>query len=180
MKFLKVTLIVIVSIVAIVLVLGLVAKNEIKIERTVVINKPKADVFNYIKLIKNEVKYNKWPMADPNLRVTYTGTDGTPGFTSKWDSDMKEVGSGEHEIKKITEGERVDTEVRFFKPFEGKGDSYMTTQSAGDNQSKVAWGFYEKMKYPMNVMLLFIDIPGMLGKDMDESLNTLKSNIEKQ
>ena len=179
MKVLKVILIVIVSIVALVLILALIAKNEIVVARSVTINKPKAEVFNYVKQIKNEVKYNIWPMKDPNLKVSYTGTDGTPGFTSKWDSPMKEVGSGEHEIKKVTEGERVDTEVRFFKPFEGKGDSYMTTESVGADQTKVTWGFYEKMSYPMNVMLMFMNMSEMLGKDMDVSLNNLKKNIEK-
>jgi len=36
------------------------------------------------------------------------------------------------------------------------------------------------MKYPMNIMLLFMDIPGMLGKDLETSLTNLKSVLEKQ
>jgi hypothetical protein len=35
------------------------------------------------------------------------------------------------------------------------------------------------MKYPMNVMMLLFNFEKMLGKDMDESLAMLKTNLEK-
>ena len=54
------------------------------------------------------------------MKIETHGTDGTPGFVSAWNSTSNEVGEGEQEIKKITEGERVDTELRFKRPFETK------------------------------------------------------------
>ena len=47
----------------------------------------------------------------------FTGTDGTVGFISAWESDIKNVGSGEQEILNIVEGERLGYEIRFLKPF---------------------------------------------------------------
>ncbi|CAN5504939.1 hypothetical protein BH10BAC5_BH10BAC5_15830 [soil metagenome] len=179
MKILKIFLIVVVSIAALVLILAAFTKNEINVTKEVVINKPKSEVFSYIKNIKNQDKYNKWVMADPNVRREYVGTDGTPGFIMKWDSENKEVGKGEQEIKKVIEGDRIDSEVRFLKPFEGKADSYMSTESISADQTKVKWGLYEKMKYPMNLMLMFVDIPEMLGNDMVVSLHNLKVVMEK-
>lgn len=52
---------------------------------------------------------------DPNMKKDFRGTDGTVGFVYAWDGNKK-AGKGEQEIKKITEGERVDVEVRFEKP----------------------------------------------------------------
>ena len=78
----------------------------------------KQDVFDFIKLLRNCDQYNKWVMQDPNLRKEFEGTDATVGFVYKWESDVKGVGKGEQHIIGITEGERVDYEIRFIQPFQ--------------------------------------------------------------
>ena len=170
---------VIAIIIVILLILALFTKKEYTIERDVIINKPTLQVFNYIKFLKNQDYYNKWVMMDPKAKKEYKGTDGTVGFVSAWDSDNKNVGKGEQEIKKINEGEKMDLEIRFSKPFEGKADAYLLTESISQNQTKIKWGFTSGMKYPMNIMLLFIDIPKMLGNDLQTSLTNLKNVLEK-
>jgi hypothetical protein len=35
------------------------------------------------------------------------------------------------------------------------------------------------MPYPMNLMLLFMDMDGMLGKDLQQGLDNLKGVLEK-
>lgn len=177
MKILKVILLVIVIIAAIVLIAALFIKKEYTVEQEIVINKPKQQVFDYIKHLKNQGNYNKWVMMDPNVRRDYKGTDGTVGFVSAWDSDNKNVGKGEQEIKRITEGERIDLEVRFEKPFKNTADVYMATEAESENQTKIRWGMEGKNSYPMNIMNLFI--PNMLGKDMQTSLVNLKTILEK-
>jgi hypothetical protein len=37
-------------------------------------------------------------MMDPDMKKTYRGTDGTVGFVSEWESNKKDVGTGEQEI----------------------------------------------------------------------------------
>ena len=101
MKILKIILIIIIIIVVIILISALFVKKEYAVDKEIVINKPKQDVFNYVKYLKNQNQYNKWVMMDPNVRRNYAGTDGTAGFIAKWDSDNKNVGKGEQEIKKI-------------------------------------------------------------------------------
>lgn len=171
---------IIAALIAILLVIALFIKKEYTIERETIISKPKEDVFNYIKFLKNQDNYNKWVMTDPNAKREYKGTDGSVGFVSAWDSDNKQVGKGEQEIKGIKEAERIDLEIRFIKPFEGKAESYIATEPIAGNQTKIKWNFNSGMKYPMNIMLLFVDIPGMLGKDLETSLVNLKSVLEKQ
>jgi len=117
---------------------------------------------------------------DPNMKKEYRGTDGIVGFVSAWDSEKPDVGKGEQEIKKITEGERIDFELRFIKPFEATYYAYMTTDSTGTGQTKVKWGFDGKMNYPMNLMLLFMNMDKMLGDDLETGLSNLKTVLEKQ
>jgi uncharacterized protein YndB with AHSA1/START domain len=180
MKILKIVLIGIAAIIALALIVAAFTKKDYAVVREITINKPKQEVFDYVKFLKNQDNYSKWAMMDPNMKKTYTGTDGTVGFVSAWDSQEKNVGAGEQEIKGITNGERIDFELRFKRPFEATDYAYMTTEDAGNNQTKVKWGFNGKMKYPMNLMLLCMDMDKMLGKDLDTGLSNLKSILEKQ
>ena len=121
----------------------------------------------------------KGPSLDPAMKKSYTGTDGTVGFVSTWESKNKNVGKGEQEITKIVEEDRIDMKLRFKEPFEAEDDAYMATEAAGADQTNVKWGFKGKMAYPMNLMLLFIDMEGMLGKDLQAGLDKLKVVLER-
>lgn len=106
--------------------------------------------------------------------------DGTVGFIAAWDSDNKEVGKGEQEIINLVEGDRIDLKLRFKKPFEAEDDAYLITQKISDNETNVIWGFKGKMNYPMNFMLLFMNMEKMLGDDLQTGLVDLKTILEKQ
>jgi len=179
MRILKKILIVVGILIAIPLIVALFVKKEYAVEKEIVINKPKTEVFEYIKLLKNQDNFSKWATIDPNMKKSYKGTDGTVGFVSHWESDNEEVGWGEQEIKKITEGERIDFELRFIKPFEATEPAFMSTETVSENQTKVKWGFSGHMDYPMNLMLLFMDFEKMIGDDLQTGLTKLKSEFEK-
>ena len=178
MKILKRILIVLGIIIAIPLIAALFVKKEYTVERDITIHKPKKEVFDYVKYLENQNNYSKWAMMDPDMEKTYRGTDGTEGFVSAWNSSKEDVGSGEQEIKKITEGERIDFELRFFKPFESVSPAYMTTEAISENETKVTWGFEGHMNYPMNLMMVFMDFEKMIGDDLQTGLSNLKEILE--
>ena len=178
MKILKGVLLVIVGIVVLALVVALFVKKDYAVERQITINKPESVVFDFIKHLKNQDQYSVWNNLDPAMKKTYTGTDGTVGFISAWESANKNVGKGEQEITNIVEDDRVDMKLRFKEPFEAEDNAYMATEAAGADQTNVKWGFKGKMAYPMNLMLLFVDMEGMLGKDLQAGLDKLKVVLE--
>ena len=178
MKILVNVLIVLVVIIAALLVTALFTKKSYFVEKEVLINKPKNEVFDYVKYLKNQNQYSKWANLDPHMKTAFKGTDGAPGFVSAWDSNQKNVGKGEQEIKKITDGERIDYEIRFIKPFPSTAPSYMTTEAVNEHQTKVKWAFAGNMTYPMNLMLLFMDMNKMIGDDLQTGLNNLKGIME--
>jgi hypothetical protein len=179
MKILKGILITLGILIAIPLIVALFVKKDYAIERTITINKPKLLVFDYIKFLKNQDNYSKWAMTDPNMKKAYTGTDGTVGFISAWESTDKNVGKGEQEIVKIVEGERMDVKLRFKVPFEAQDDAYFITEALSENQTKVRWGFKGAFPYPFNFMSLFFDMDKEVGKDLEVGLNNLKKVLEK-
>lgn len=176
MKILKRVLLVIAIIIAIPLIIGLFVSRDYKVERAITINKPKQQVFDYIKYLKNQDSFSKWAQMDPNMKKEYRGTDGRVGAVSYWNSEDGNVGEGEQEIKTIKDGERIDYELRFKRPIESTAPAYMITEDAGQN-TVVRWGFEGNSPYPMNIMNLFME--GMLGKDLETGLANLKKQMEK-
>jgi hypothetical protein len=168
-----------IGLIALLLILALFVKKGYAIEREIIINKPKQTVFDYIKLLKNQDSFSKWANTDPAMEKEYRGTDGTVGFVSAWNSKVKNVGKGEQTIKKITDGENIDFDLHFMKPMEAKAKANMATLALSENETKVKWGFSSGMKYPMNLMLLFMNMEKMLGDDLSEGLNNLKIDLEK-
>ncbi|HVI47716.1 MAG TPA: SRPBCC family protein [Chitinophaga sp.] len=180
MKVLLYILLVIAALIGLLLITALFVPKSYTVEREVVVNKPKQAVYDYIKYLKNQDNYSKWNQLDPNMKKSYTGTDGTEGFSYAWDSDNKNAGKGSQDIVKLTEGERVDFAIHFIKPFKADATAYMTTTAVSDTQTKVKWGFNGNMTYPMNLMLVCMNMDKMVGDDLQVGLNNLKTLLEKQ
>jgi len=89
MKIIKRILIGIGCLIALLLIVALFIKNDYSVEREITINKPRQEVFDYVKLLKNQDHYSKWVMTDPGMKKDFTGTDGTVGFVYAWDSQKK-------------------------------------------------------------------------------------------
>jgi hypothetical protein len=112
------------------------------------------------------------------MKQSFIGTDGTVGFISKWESDHKQVGSGEQEIKRVVDNERIETELRFLKPWKSVSDAYLITNVVEGSKTEVIWGFKGVNKVPFNIMMLFYNMDKAVGKDFDEGLSSLKEILE--
>jgi uncharacterized protein YndB with AHSA1/START domain len=170
-------ILIIAAIIALPFVLALFTKKGYSLTREVVIKQPVNVVFDYLKHIKNQDEYSKWVQTDPNMKKEYRGTDGTVGFVYGWNGN-KQAGEGEQEIKDIDENKRLDLEVRFVRPFAAVAKTPFITESISENETKVTWGMTSSMNYPMNILLLFMNMENLLGKDLEISLQQLKQNLE--
>lgn len=176
MKVVSRIIIAILIIIAIPLILALFIKKEYHIEREITINKPKQTVFDYVKYLKNQDYYSVWVMTDPHMKKTFQGTDGTVGFIYGWNGNKK-AGEGEEEIKSLIDGEKVDIEVRFVRPFKDIVFTPITTTAVAADKTLVKWESKGTSQYPLNIMNPFMD--KMLGDDMHQSLLLLKGILEK-
>src|ERR1700759_823845 len=156
--------VIIVLLILLFLVVPLFIGKQYQVEKQVLIQRSNLSVFDFVKLLGNQIYYNKWVMMDPDVKRTSTGVDGTVGFISYWDSQVKSVGKGEQEITSIDAGTNVDSTVRFERPFKNTARVSMTTISVTPGQTRVIWKMVGQNKYPMNLMNLIV--PGMLGRDM--------------
>lgn len=169
----------IVAAITILLILAAFQTASYVISRHIVIHQPKEPVFDYIRHIKNMDYYNKWVMTEPQMKKTFTGTDGAPGFIYAWDSQNKQAGKGEQEIKNIVMNERVDIEVRFEKPFKGVSRIYMTTEGISANETKVTTAFTGEKNFGMKLAHMLFGLEKVLGKDLEITLANLKQVLER-
>lgn len=177
MNILLSILIFIAAILVLFLLIAAFTNKSFALRKQVLINSPKDAVFNYIKLIRNQEYYSVWVMRDPNIKIIYTGTDGTTGFTSSWTSNDKNVGIGAQEIIAIVEGESIKVEIRFEKPFKATNYALNEVSSTADGQTLLTQTFTGTSRFPMNIMNLFMD--KLVGKDMQTNLYNLKVILEK-
>jgi len=167
---------VLVSIIVLLLIIGIFMKKEHYVKRDIIIHAPLQKVFEFLKLLGNQEKFNKWSQADPNRKWEHKGIDGTVGYIISWKGN-KDAGEGEKEIMNIVEGEKIETEIRFVKPMRVTSSVIMETESLSDNQTKVSLINAGVLKYPWNIMISIAE--KRFPKDMDDSLATLKNILEK-
>ena len=164
MNILITILLVIAGIIALLLIIALFTKRGYNIHCEILINVPLQKVFDYIRQLKNWDNFNERAVADPSKKNEFKGTDGTVGFIYAWNGNKK-VGEGEKEIKNIVEGKKIETEIRFVRPFTLIGYTNMATESVSDNQTKVTFSNASTLKYPLNILLLMVEKG--IAKDMD-------------
>ncbi|OUS02754.1 polyketide cyclase [Flavobacteriales bacterium 33_180_T64] len=156
---------------------ALLAPKHYELHRSIVINKPLPEVFNYLKHIKNQNHWSPWKKKDPDMKQEFIGTDGEVGFISKWDGN-KDVGMGEQEIMNITENESVAARLRFFKPWKSESDAVIKVEHISEGKTEVTWGFSGTNKVPENIFMMLYNMDKHIGKDFEEGLACLKEILE--
>lgn len=176
MKIMKKILLGIVILIVLVLLIAAFTKKSYTIKREVVIMKPAIEVYDYVRFNKNQVDYNSWYKMDPATKIELRGTDGEVGSIWAWDSEL--TGKGEQQIKALSAGSKIDYEITFIKPFAGKAESTVLFEKKDSLQTRMVNTFSSSTPYPMNIMLLFMDMDKMIGTEIQNGLNNIKANME--
>ena len=178
MKFIKRLLLIILVVISFVLISALFIKKEYAVKREIMINQPQKNVYDYLKLLKNQNNFSTFAKKDPNMKLSYRGTDGTIGFIYAWEGNS-EVGKGEQKITRLSD-RQIDVELHFIDPFESYAPAFFLVERISDNQTKVTWAMNGKMAYPINFLRLFMNMENMIGKEYQQSLINLKQILEGQ
>lgn len=172
MKFLKIAFLVLVAIIAILLIVAVFVKKDFRAEASIEIDKPKQEVYDFVKMIENQEKFGVWFQLDPDMEIFKEGIDGTEGFVYRWES--KEAGNGSQTITHLIDGELVEVDIYF--GFGEPGKSYFMLDEINPNKTSVTWGVTGKTPYPFNLMSLFYD----MNQDFETGLQNLKQILENQ
>lgn len=171
---------IVIGLILLLFILSAIAPKNYSVEKSVRIHRPVEEVFQFVKYLRNQDRWTKWNQMDPNIKKTFQGEDGKIGFRFGWESEKRQVGAGQQTITAIDENEVVYTRLEFFRPMKSESDAYIRTVAVDDTTTDVFWGFTGEMNTPRNVMLLFMDMGKLVGKDFEEGLAMLKEVLEKE
>lgn len=177
MKILKKIGIVILILIVVLLVAALFVPRDVSYEKSITIHAPIDTVWQHTNSLAAVDEWSPWNDYDPGMKKEMSGTDGTVGAKSSWESDHKHVGKGSQTITKIEEPVFFGSDLKFYTPYESEAKSYIKLQPEGD-QTVVTWGFESEIPYPFNLMQLTMNMEEALGKDFSNGLNKLKDLCE--
>ncbi len=178
MKILKKILVVLAIIIALPFIIALFVPNKYTVSEKIIINKPKQEVYDYVRILKNQEQYSEWVKADSNLQPTITGIDGEVGAMQSWNSKDDNVGEGNQKIVLIT-ADRIDVDLTFIRPFAGKAKAANLFKAISENQTELTSEFYGDDKYPFNLMGYFFGTK-IIQETEIKNLNNIKTILEKK
>ncbi|MFD2597654.1 polyketide cyclase [Sphingobacterium corticis] len=152
MKVIVVILLVIIGVITLILVSGIFMRRNHYVSREIIINAPQNEVFNFLRFLKNQEKFNKWVRADSERIELSEGNDGTKGYIYSWTGSEKS-GKGAKEIVDIINNKRIETEIRFEKPMKVTSSFVMETEFFSDSCTKVRLINSGILNYPINIII---------------------------
>ena len=177
MKALKVILAIILILALIVVVMGMLAPKSVSMERTSVVDAPRAQVYSYLADYGNFGEWNPWSAMDSTQEVTITGEPGTEGYKYAWNGEV--TGQGEMVVSEVKDGEYIGQAMRFIAPFQSDAKTYYSLKDTEDGKTEVAWGYEENDMPFMNRMFMMLGGKSSLEKQFDTGLSNLSEKAEK-
>ncbi len=94
MKIIKKILLILVILIAIPLIVALFISKDFSAQSEITIDKPKQEVFNYVKMLKNQDHFGVWQLSDPQMKkqnreLMVRSDINTAGTVKKWEKDPR-------------------------------------------------------------------------------------------
>lgn len=159
-------------------ILSLMMATSQKIERSIIINSPAANIYSQLVNLDNFNKFSVWSQQDSTAIYTLTGTDGTVGASTSWKGSPQISGEGKIEIKALEPNRKVVHQLHFTKPKKGNAESVFTLNETNKATTTVTWTFNMATPRPWNIFNLFYSLDKQMGKDFEDGLKAMKTMIE--
>ena len=176
MKFVKVLLGIIVTLVVLFVIGGMLLPSEQHVERSVIVNADPAKVFSMVNDYREFNKWSPWATYDPEgTRYEFTGPATGVGSKMSWSSEHPNVGNGAQEITESQPNKMVRSKLTF-EGFETP--SYATFNlEPSDGGTRVTWAFDANLDSMVGrYMGLMMD--KWVGADYERGLARLKELAE--
>jgi hypothetical protein len=178
MKLLRLTGILLLVVAGITLALSLILPARQTIDRTISIKAPASVVYKYISRLEHFNNWAVWGRNDSTVTYERSGEDGAVGAVSSWSGDPVLSGTGKIELTALEENKQVTQKIHFLSPRDGMANSVLSLEE-NKGVTTVRWHFEMLTPRPWNVFNLFYKMEKEMGKDFEEGLLNLKTEVEK-
>lgn len=159
------------------LVVAAFLPETMRVERSIVINKPAGEVFSQVADLRNWSAWNPWHMMDPEAVHNISTPSRGKGAQWSWEGD--ELGKGRLVQEGIEENELLRFSVVREEPMESTGTTVWQFESMDENTTEVTWIDEMEMEYPLGRLSSFFIQPS-LEEELDRGLDNLKALVEKE
>ncbi|MDI9335384.1 MAG: SRPBCC family protein [Cytophagales bacterium] len=157
---------------AIVLVYLLSLPASYTVTRKIVIAKPIAEVFAYVRDFSNWPAWSPWTLHEPSAKVALDRPTEVGG-TYAWDG--QKIGAGNMRHRSIQDNQRIDLLLTFLRPFKSQAEVNWSFQSAQDG-TEVTWTMEAKTPLPLRLFQGFF--AKMIGYDFALGLALLRGQLD--
>ena len=176
MKILKIVLIVLAVALAGVLALAATKPDSFSVQRSTSIKAPPEKISAVLSDFRAWDAWSPWEKVDPKMKRTYSGEPKGKGAKYAW-AGNSEIGEGSMTITEA-QASRVALDLDFVKPFEGHNKVVFTLAPKGE-ATEVTWAMTGSSPYITKVIQVFCDMEGMIGKQFEAGLISLRTITEK-
>jgi uncharacterized protein YndB with AHSA1/START domain len=153
--------------------IGFVLPRETTFSRSVEIAAPADRIYSLVSAPKEWKKWSVWNQRDPNMEITYAGTESGTGAI--WDWKSKQEGNGGMTFTSGEPGKRLAYELRFEGMNPSTGDLVLEPAGTG---TKVTWSMKGDMGgSPIN-RWFGVFLERMVAPDFEGGLANLKKLAE--
>lgn len=153
------------------------AKKEFDLSRTVVINRPKAEVYAFVRQLCNQKEWVPWFFQNKEVQLKVKGDDGKEGASAYW-KGSKRLGEGIQRIVKIKEGKVIEVQILMLRPYKTLCLFYIGVKEVEPEKTKLVWGLRGAHRFPATVFTLFHGMEKAFGANVEQGLKNLKRVLE--
>ena len=163
--------------VAVILIIAARKPNNFSIVRRATMTAPPDRIFPYINDLSRNIEWSPLENKDPNMKRTFTGPACGVGALYEF-SGNNQVGAGRIAILESAPSSKVKMTLDMTKPMKANNVITYTLAPKGA-ETEVSWAMEGSRPFFIKVMCIFFDMDGMVGKEFEKGLATLKTLVEK-
>lgn len=152
--------------------------STFRVERSITIAAPVELPFGIVNDFHQWRFWSPWEALDPKMKKTFDGPFAGPGAIYAW-SGNDEVGEGKMTILESKPYESIRIQLDFIKPWPASSFTTVTYEPVPEG-IKMTWAMEGQNDFMGKAFSMFVDMDGMLGKDFEKGLATIKSLTEKE
>lgn len=177
MKFVRIVLIIVLTVIGIAGVIGMFLPDSAKVERTIYIKSRATIVYSLINDLNQWPSWSPWHQIDPNTLWNYSEPAIGKGAWYSWTSDNHNLGTGKMTIDASMPNERIDLTLSM----NGMGNAQLQYLVEGRGpQTKLSWVFSKQIGNNPYARYWGLLMDKMMGPDFEKGLEALKVIAEKR
>jgi uncharacterized protein YndB with AHSA1/START domain len=146
------------------------------IERAVVIAAPAEVIFPKIADLHQWSAWSPYNKLDPRMKKVFNGTPGAAGASMYWSGNAK-AGEGTMTMRELMPPSKLTMQLDMLKPFEGHNVVEFNLEPA-EGGTRVTWAMRGPNSLFSKIAGVFMNMDTMIGKDFEDGLAALKSQVE--